>query len=96
MPRTDGAELAGERNAGASMETIVKAKHGHLEIQTKQRNNNRWASAFRYVPHHGPPSEWTSASSPEGFVTEGMALSAAILLGKETAEQIAAEKAGAT
>ena len=78
------------------METIVKAKHGHLEIQTKQRNNNRWASAFRYVPHQGSPSDWIAASSPEGFVTEGMALSAAILLGKETAEQIAAEKAGAT
>jgi len=78
------------------METIVKAKNGHIEIQTKQRNDNRWASAFRYVPHQGPPSDWIAASSPEGFVTEGMALSAAILLGKETAEQIATEKAGAT
>lgn len=78
------------------METIVKAKNGHLEIQTKQGNNHRWASAFRYVPHQGRPSDWTPASSPEGFVTEGMALSAAILLGKDTAEHIAAEQAGAT
>ena len=77
------------------METIVKAKHGQIEIRTKQQNG-RWASEFRYAPHQGPPSEWTSACSPEGFVTEGMALSAAILLGKKTAEQLAAERAGTT
>ena len=69
------------------MELIVKAQKGHVEIRTQRRADGSWASEFRYAPTGRAPSEWKSACSPEGFVTEGMALSAAILLGKQTAEE---------
>ena len=68
------------------MELIIKARKGHVEIRTQRRTDGRWASEFRYAPSGRAPLEWKSACSPEGFVTEGMALSAAILLGKQTAE----------
>jgi hypothetical protein len=74
------------------MELTVKAENGHVEIRTERRADNRWASEYRYVPNHGSPSEWTSASSPEGFISVGMAMSAAILLGKHAAEERAAKK----
>ncbi|MCT7319053.1 hypothetical protein N5I87_23800 [Ralstonia sp. CHL-2022] len=69
------------------MELVVKAQGGHVEIRTQRRSDGRWASEFRYVPNSRAPLEWKSSCSPEGFVTEGMALSAAILLGKQTAEE---------
>lgn len=78
------------------MKLTINAKNGQVEIRTQQRADHRWASEFRYVPKGGAPSDWTPACSPEGFVTDGMALSAAILLGKQTAEDMAAERAGAT
>ena len=74
------------------MEIAVKAKSGHVEIRTERRTDNRWASEYRYVPDHGHPSEWTSACSPEGFISDGMAMSAAILLGKHAAEAFVAAK----
>ncbi|CAJ0808768.1 hypothetical protein LMG19083_04769 [Ralstonia psammae] len=72
------------------MELIVKAQKGHVEIRTRRRTDGRWASEFRYAPTGRAPLEWTSACAVEGFVTEGMALSAAILLGKQTAESFTA------
>ena len=69
------------------MELVIKAQKGHIEIRTQRRSDGRWASEFRYVPKGRALQEWKSACSPEGFVTEGMALSAAILLGKQTAEE---------
>ncbi|CAJ0704340.1 MULTISPECIES: hypothetical protein [Ralstonia] len=72
------------------MELIVKAQRGHVEIRTQRRTDGRWASEFRYAPTGRAPLEWQSACSPEGFITEGMALSAAILLGKQTAEETSA------
>lgn len=75
------------------MELAVKAKNGHVEIRTARRTDNRWASEYRYVPdHHGVPSDWTSACSPEGFLSDGMAMSAAILLGKHAVEAFVAAK----
>lgn len=71
------------------MELIVKAKSGHVEVRTRHRLDHRCDSEFRYVPDGGPPTDWMPVSAPEGFVTEGMALSAAILLGKQVAEGIA-------
>ena len=41
-----------------------------------------WLGEFRFVPKQGVPLNWTPAFSPEGFLTEGMALSAAILQGR--------------
>ena len=78
----------GDTIIGGPMELVVKAHTGHVEIHTQRRSDGRWASEFRYVPKGGAPLEWRSACSPEGFVTEGMALSAAILLGKQTAEEV--------
>ena len=69
------------------MELVVKAQKGHVEIRTQRRYDGRWTSEFRYVPSGQAPLDWRSSCSPEGFVTEGMALSAAILLGKQTAEE---------
>ncbi|WP_104656722.1 hypothetical protein [Ralstonia insidiosa] len=66
---------------------IVKAKHGAVEVRTTRRSANRWESAYRILVDGGPASEWHSAGVPEGFVTEGMALSAAILLGRMSAEE---------
>lgn len=74
------------------MEMTVTAKTGYVEIRTERRTDNRWASQLRYVPDHGPTSGWTSACSPEGFVSEGMALSAAILLGKKSVEELSGAK----
>ncbi|CAJ0716640.1 hypothetical protein LMG6871_01861 [Ralstonia edaphis] len=71
------------------MELVVKALKGQVEIRTQRRSDGRWASEFRYVRTGRAPLDWMSACSPEGFVTEGMALSAAILLGKQTAEETA-------
>ncbi|MEV8473124.1 hypothetical protein [Ralstonia sp. UNC404CL21Col] len=71
------------------MELIVKAKSGHVEVRTHRREGQRCDSEFRYVPEGASPTEWMPASSPEGFITEGMALSAAILLGKQVAEDLA-------
>ncbi|MRT00787.1 hypothetical protein GJQ57_19265 [Ralstonia pickettii] len=68
------------------METTVTAKLGRVEVRTAQRSDHRWASEFRYIPNGGPPSDWTEAYAPEGFVSVGMALSAGILLGKDAAE----------
>ena len=78
---------------GTPMELTIKANKGIVEIRASQRADNRWASEYRYVPNHGAPSDWKSASSPEGFVSVGMAMSAAILLGKHHAEERATEKA---
>jgi hypothetical protein len=64
------------------METTIKAKNGYIEIRTARRPDNRWVGEFRFVPKQGVPLNWTPAFSPEGFVTEGMALSAAILQGR--------------
>lgn len=75
------------------METTVKAKGGAIYVRTERRADNRWASQYRYVPSRGSPTDWTSACSPEGFISEGMALSAAILLGKQTAEESVTENA---
>lgn len=72
------------------METTVKAKRGAIDVRTERRADSRWASQYRYVPSGGSPTDWTSACSPEGFISEGMALSAAILLGKQAAEEEAA------
>lgn len=71
------------------MELIVAAKTGHIVVRTERRSNCRWASEFQFVPKHGAPSDWQSACASEGFVSEGMALSAAILLGKQAAEEVA-------
>jgi len=76
------------------MEITVKAKSGAIDIRTERRADNRWASQYRYVPAKGSPTDWAPACSPEGFISEGMALSAAILLGKQAAEESATEKAG--
>lgn len=76
------------------METTIKAKTGRLEIRTQRRPDNRWGSEFRFVPARGTPSDWTPAFSPEGFVTEGMALSAAILQGRQATDVTASAKTG--
>lgn len=80
------------------MEATVKAKNGRVEIRAERRSDDRWSSEYRYVPNRGEPSEWTSAYSPEGFISVGMALGAAILLGREAAEGIATinRRAGAS
>ncbi|WP_247362019.1 hypothetical protein [Ralstonia pseudosolanacearum] len=70
------------------METTVKAKRGAIDVRTERRADNRWASQYRFVPNGGCPCEWTPAFSPEGFLTEGMALTAAILQGKLAAEGV--------
>lgn len=75
------------------MEITVKAKNGTIDVRTERRADNRWASQYRYVPSKGSPTDWESTCSPEGFISEGMALSAAILLGKQAAEEAATEKA---
>ncbi|MFV8530697.1 hypothetical protein [Ralstonia pseudosolanacearum] len=71
------------------MELIVAAKTGHVVIRTARRPDCRWTSEFQVMPKHGAPLGWRSACASEGFVSEGMALSAAILLGKQTAEELA-------
>lgn len=68
---------------------IVKAKHGAVEVRTTRRSDNRWESAYRIRGDGGSATEWHSADVPEGFVTEGMALSAAILRGRMAAEEAA-------
>lgn len=78
------------------METTIKAKTGRLEIRTERRPDNRWGSKFRLVPKQGAPLDWTATFSPEGFVTEGMALSAAVLQGKLAADESANAKADGT
>ncbi|AMP39074.1 hypothetical protein CJO78_05470 [Ralstonia solanacearum] len=65
---------------------IVRAKHGAVEVRTSRRPDNRWESEYRFLPEGGAATEWRSAGVPEGFVTEGMALSAAILLGRMSAD----------
>jgi hypothetical protein len=71
------------------MEHIVAAKTGHVVVRTARRADNRWASEYCVVPKHGSPSSWQSACASEGFISEGMALSAAIMLGKQAAEEVA-------
>lgn len=65
---------------------LVNAKRGAVEVRTNRRSDNRWESAYRLLGGSGLTTEWRSAGVPEGFVTEGMALSAAILLGRMAAE----------
>lgn len=72
------------------METTVGAKNGKVEVRTQRRSDERWGSEFRYVPSRGKPSEWMQVNQPEGFVSVGMALSAAILMGRHAAEEIVA------
>ncbi|MGN8062511.1 hypothetical protein ACTJK4_12700 [Ralstonia sp. 22111] len=71
------------------MHTTVNAIHGRVEIQAMRRDDQRWQSEFRYLPNDGPPTDWMPAYPAEGFVSEGMALGAAILLGKQIAESFA-------
>lgn len=71
------------------MELIVAAKNGHIVVRTARRADCSWTSEYRYVPKDGPSSEWQSACASEGFISEGMALSAAIMLGKHAAEEVA-------
>lgn len=74
---------------------IVKAKHGAVEVRATRRPDNRWEGAYRVLVEGGSATEWHSAGMPEGFVTEGMALSAAILLGRMAAEAAAGQPAHA-
>jgi len=74
------------------MQISVKTGHGQVEVHTARRTDKRWSSDYRYVPHHGTPTEWTSAYSPEGFLSEGMALNAGILMAKELAQQRDAQR----
>ena len=73
------------------METTSKAKNGCIEIRTERRPDNRWVGEFRFVPKQGTPQDWTSVFSPEGFVTEGMALSTAIIQGRLAIDEITNE-----
>ncbi|WP_426400902.1 hypothetical protein ACN9M1_26595 (plasmid) [Ralstonia sp. R-29] len=74
---------------------IVKAKHGAVEVRTTRRSDNRWEGAYRVLVDGGSATEWQCAGVPEGFVTEGMALSAAILLGRMSADAAAGQTAHA-
>ena len=65
---------------------IVRAKRGAVEVRTVHRTDSRWDSEYRFLPEGGTATEWRPAGVPEGFVTEGMALSAAILRGRMSAE----------
>ncbi|MGD7095882.1 hypothetical protein [Ralstonia pseudosolanacearum] len=65
---------------------IIKARHGAVEVRTARRPDNRWESEYRLLPQGSSATEWHTAGVPEGFVTEGMALSAAILLGRMAAD----------
>ena len=71
------------------MHTTVNATHGRVEVKATRREDLRWESEFRYLPNGRPPTDWMPAYPAEGFVNEGMALSAAILLGKQIAEGFA-------
>ena len=74
---------------------IVKAKHGAVEVRTKRRPDSRWEGAYRVLVDGGSATEWQCAGVPEGFVTEGMALSAAIMLGRMSADAAVEETAHA-
>ena len=74
---------------------IVKAKHGAVEVRTTRRSDNRWEGAYRVLVDGGSATEWHYAGVPEGFVTEGMALSAAVMVGRMAAEASASQTAHA-
>ena len=61
-----------------------------VEVRTARRTDNRWEGDFRVIPILGKATRWKSAGLPEGFVTPGMALSAANFLGRLFAKNLAA------
>ena len=70
------------------MHTTVNAKNGWIEINAVRGDDARWRSELRYVSKKGAPTGWMPASTSEGFHSAGIALCAAILLGKHLAEEI--------
>ncbi|NWK44862.1 hypothetical protein [Ralstonia pickettii] len=70
------------------MQTKIQVKGGEVEVKAARRESDRWESEFRYVPAKGAATDWMPAYSPEGFMSEAMALTAAILLGRQIAEGI--------
>lgn len=69
------------------MGVTVNAKNGSVEVRVIRRSDGRWDGLYRYAPDSGEPTDWYSAAMPEGFVTPGIAISAAIFVGRSYAEK---------
>ena len=69
------------------MDVTVNAKNGNVEVRGTRRGDGRWEGLYRYVPNSGEPTDWYSAALPEGFVAPGIAISAAIFVGRSYAEK---------
>ncbi|MCO5396956.1 hypothetical protein [Ralstonia soli] len=69
------------------MDVTVTAKNGYVEVRVTRRRDGRWDGLYRYVSNRGKSTDWHSAAMPEGFVTPGIAISAAIFVGRSYAEK---------
>lgn len=74
------------------MDVTVSVKDGNVEVRVTRRRDGRWDGVYRYVPNRGKPTDWCSAAMPEGFVTPGIAISAAIFVGRSYAEKLGADE----
>jgi hypothetical protein len=64
----------------------VNARDGRVEVRMAQRADHRWESEYRYLPTSGSNTDWAKVVTPEGFVSIGMALTAAVLVGRQYAD----------
>ncbi len=75
-----------------NMNFTVRVRGGTIEVRTTYRRDQRWDGEYRFIPSLGEPTDWRSATLPEGFVGPGIALSAAIMAGHSFVDNLALDK----